>query len=109
MLLAPDNRADPSLTEIARRMAADTGAENFLRQQRALMGRIDSRPSLGDIAVPTLLLWGNQDGIASRSHQDEMLAMIPGARLEIISGAGHLATLEAPTATTAALDAFLAN
>ncbi len=108
MLLAPQNRADPALTGVARRMAADTGAETFLRQQRALMARIDSRPALGDIAAPTLLIWGDQDGIISRVHQDEMLAAIPGATLEVVAGAGHLVTLEALEVVNGLLEAFLA-
>ena len=108
MLLAPQNRADPALTAVARKMAADTGAETFLRQQRALMGRIDSRPSLADITVPTLLIWGDQDGITSQAQQDEMLAAIPGATLEVIAGAGHLVTLEAPEVVNGVLAGFLA-
>src|SRR3546814_4118293 len=77
-------------------MAADTGADTFLAQQRAIMARIDSRPRLGEIAVPTLLIWGEQDGITSRAHHDEIARAIPGARLEVIAGAGHLPMIEAP-------------
>jgi pimeloyl-ACP methyl ester carboxylesterase len=72
------------------------------------MTRADSRPSLGAIRVPTLILWGDADGIATRAHQDEMLAAIPGATLEVLPGAGHLATLEQPDAVTAALARWLA-
>lgn len=106
LLLAPGSRTDPALLTVARKMARDTGPERFLRQQRALMGRIDSRPSLPDIAVPTLLLWGDQDGITARAHQDEMLAAIPQARLHVVCGAGHLLTLEAPAETTRILSEF---
>ncbi len=96
-ILFPEaKRADARLLGIARRMAAETGADIFLRQQRAIMARMDSRPSLAEINVPTLLVWGDQDGITSRTHQDEMLAAIPGARLEIMSGVGHLPMIEAP-------------
>lgn len=95
ILYPPAKRSDEKLLSLARDMAAATGAETFLRQQRAIMARIDSRPSLVDIAVPTLLIWGDSDGITSKTHQDEMLAAIPGARLEIVSGTGHLPTIEA--------------
>jgi pimeloyl-ACP methyl ester carboxylesterase len=108
LLLAPAHRADPALLALARKMAADTGAERFLRQQRALMGRIDSRPSLPAIAAPTLLLWGDQDGITSRAQQEEILAGIPDCTLEVIPGAGHLLTLEAPAETIRALTGFFA-
>ena len=108
MLYSPARRDDPALLALARQMAADTGAEVFMRQQRAIMTRADSRPSLGAIRVPTLLLWGDADGITTRAHQDEMLAAIPGAALEILPGAGHLSTLEQPEAVTAALTRWLA-
>jgi pimeloyl-ACP methyl ester carboxylesterase len=108
LLLSPAGRGDPALVSAARRMALDTGPERFLRQQRALMARIDSRPSLAAIAVPTLLLWGDADGITTRAHQDEMLAAIPDARLQVLPGTGHLMTLEAPEETASALAGLFA-
>lgn len=107
ILFPEEKRSDERLLGIARQMAADTGAETFLAQQRAIMARIDSRPRLGEIAVPTLLIWGEKDGITSRAHHEEILAAIPGARLEVIAGAGHLPTVEAPEAVVPLLDAFI--
>lgn len=106
ILVHPDRRADADLIGAARAMAADTGPEAFLRQQRAIMTRADSRPGLAAIACPTLLVMGRQDGIVTQAHQEEMLA-IPGARLEIVEGCGHLATLERPEAVNGLLRAFL--
>jgi len=107
ILFPEEKRSDERLLGIARQMAADTGAETFLAQQRAIMARIDSRLRLGEIAVPTLLVWGEKDGITSRAHHDEILEAIPGARLEVIAGAGHLPTVEAPEAVVPLLDAFI--
>lgn len=107
ILFPEEKRSDERLLGIARQMAADTGADTFLAQQRAIMARIDSRPRLGEIAVPTLLVWGEKDGITSRAHHDEILEAIPGARLEVIAGAGHLPTVEAPEAVVPLLDAFI--
>ncbi len=107
ILLHPDRRADADLVARVRRMAADTGAETFLRQQRAIMTRANSRPGLAAIGCPTLLVMGRQDGIVTQAHQDEMLAAIPGARLEIIEDCGHLASLERPETVNRLLSAFL--
>ncbi len=107
MLFPPDRRDDPVLLGAARRMAADTGADTFLRQQRAIMGRIDSRPSLGRITVPALLIRGTGDGITTAEQQADMLAAMPGARLETLPGVGHLPMLEAPAATTAILTRWI--
>lgn len=107
LLFAPDRRSDESLIGAARAMAAETGADAFMRQQRAIMTRLDSRPSLGAIRVPTLILWGDADGIATRAHQDEMREAIPGAALCVLRGAGHLSTLEQPEGVTATLARWL--
>lgn len=107
ILFPEEKRDDERLLGIARRMAADTGADTFLAQQRAIMARIDSRPRLGEISVPTLLIWGEKDGITSRAHHDEIRNAIPGARLEVIAGAGHLPTVEAPEVVAGLLSDFI--
>ncbi|HEY9092661.1 alpha/beta fold hydrolase [Parasphingorhabdus sp.] len=107
-ILFPEaKRRDERLLNIARRMAADTGAETFLRQQRAIMARSDSRPTLHEITVPTLLVWGDQDGITTRANHDEILQGIPHARLEVIAGAGHLTTIEMPEVVVPCLTEFI--
>ena len=107
-ILFPEaKRDDQRLLGIARKMAADTGADIFLRQQRAIMARSDSRPHLRDIKVPTLLVWGDQDGITTRGHHDEILQEIPDAKLEIIEGAGHLTTVEMPDVVVPLLTSFV--
>jgi pimeloyl-ACP methyl ester carboxylesterase len=109
ILVAPSRREDGPLLAVIRRMAADTGPERFLAQQRAIMGRADSRPSLGAIHIPTLLIRGDQDGITSQAHQDEILAAIPQARLVTLAGCGHLPTLEMPQETNRILRDWLAG
>jgi pimeloyl-ACP methyl ester carboxylesterase len=107
ILFPEEKREDEHLLAIARMMAADTGADTFLAQQRAIMARIDSRPRLGEIGVPTLLIWGEKDGITSRAHHDEIVEAIPGARLEVVPGVGHLPTVEAPEVVAGLLSDFI--
>jgi pimeloyl-ACP methyl ester carboxylesterase len=107
ILFPEEKRADACLLGIARQMAADTGAETFLAQQRAIMARVDSRPRLGDIAVPVLLVRGDGDGIVSAAHHEEIAEAIPGARSVTIEGAGHLPMVEAPDRFRTILAAFL--
>jgi pimeloyl-ACP methyl ester carboxylesterase len=109
ILLHPARREDQALLSTVRRMALATGAETFMTQQRAIMGRPDSRSSLAAIAVPTLLVWGRQDGITTSAHQQEMAAGIPGARLQIVEDCGHLITLERPDTVTGLLVDWLAQ
>lgn len=109
ILVHPARREDEPLLSVVRRMAAETGAETFLRQQRAIMARADSRPTLSQIACPTLVVWGRQDGITTEAHQAEIVTGIPGARLEVVEDCGHLATLEKPRTVTSLLADWLAG
>ncbi len=108
ILLSPGRRQDPVLLAAVRRMALTTGAETFTAQQRAIMGRIDSRPSLAAIACPTLIVRGDEDGITTPAQQDELLA-IPGARFVAVRQCGHMLTLEQPEIVTDLLADWLAG
>jgi pimeloyl-ACP methyl ester carboxylesterase len=56
------------------------------------------------IAAPTLLLWGSEDRIVPRSYADRFAAAIPArTEIKIIPGAGHLAELDKPDETAAAI------
>ena len=61
------------------------------------------------IDVPTLVLVGDEDIITPPALSEELAMLIPGARLKIIVGAGHLANLEQPLAFNAAIDGFLSE
>ena len=107
MLVHPDRRGDEALLDVIRKMAADTGPDTFLVQQRAIMSRKDSRPSLEAIEVPTLLIRGDHDGITTQAHQDEILAAVPESRLKVIADCGHLPMLELPHEVNRILRAWL--
>lgn len=89
-------------------MAAAVGKEAFLRQQRAILTRPDSRPLLPSIGCPTLVLCGRQDQLTPPALHEEMAAAIPQATLVVLPGCGHLAPMERPAAVTAQLLAWLA-
>lgn len=108
MLVHPARTSDVGITATLRRMAKDTGPEIFQRQQRAIMSRADSRPSLSAISCPTLLVFGREDGITTIDHQHEMRDGIAGARLEILENCGHMMPIEKPDEVNALLSAFLA-
>jgi pimeloyl-ACP methyl ester carboxylesterase len=98
---------DEELRSVVRAMAADTGADAFVRQQTAMMARPDSRPLLGTITCPTLVLVGEGDELTPPDLAREMVAGIGGATLVVIPGCGHLSTLEQPDAVNAALAQWL--
>jgi len=94
---------DGDLKRLVRTMAEETGAEAFVRQQRAIMGRVDSRPDLGGIACPTLVLVGEGDELTPPDRAQEMEAGIAGSKLVVVPDCGHLSTLERPQPVTRAL------
>jgi pimeloyl-ACP methyl ester carboxylesterase len=58
--------------------------------------------------VPTLVLAGAADVLCPVDRHEEIAALVPGARLEVLDGVGHLVTVEAPARVAAALDGWLA-
>ncbi len=88
-------------------MAEETGVEVFLRHQRAVMQRADSRPSLAAIRCPTLVLVGDADELTPPALSEEIAAGIRRSRLVIVPECGHLSTLERPAAVTEALTELL--
>ena len=100
-------RADTQLRDLNRLMAEDVGVDGFRRQQLATMRRPDSRPLLGQIRAPTLVLVGEQDELTPPARAAEIAAAIPGARLLTVPQCGHLSTLEQPAPVTQALCAWL--
>ncbi len=105
--VAEAHQGDRMLKRIVRTMAEETGADAFVRQQTAIMNRVDSRPSLAAIACPTLIVVGEQDILTPPERAAEMATAIANARQVVVPDCGHLSTLEQPDAVTAALVDFL--
>ncbi len=101
------NEENEELKSIVVEMARDTGPEAFIRQQTALINRVDSRPMLGEIACPALVLVGDGDRLTPPEIAHEIHRLIPHSDLAEIEGSGHLSTLETPDKVTAVLRDFL--
>ena len=94
---------DEALRARVRSMAEETGAEAFLRQQKAIMTRPDMRPLLASIACPTLVLVDDGDELTPPPLSEEIAAGIAGSRLVVIADCGHLSTMERPEAVNRAV------
>ena len=98
---------DAALRDLIVGMGQEVGVEGYLRQQRANIGRIDSRATLTQIRCPTLVLVGDSDLLTPPERAAEIAAAIPGAELVVVPECGHLSTLERPAAVNDALRAWL--
>jgi pimeloyl-ACP methyl ester carboxylesterase len=67
----------------------------------------DLRGALAGIGVPTLLLYGDRDVRAPLPVGRALHAAIPGARLEVLDGVGHVSPVEAPERFNRAVRDFL--
>jgi pimeloyl-ACP methyl ester carboxylesterase len=98
---------DEELVENVRAMIFENSPDGVVAALGAMRERPDSRPLLGEIGVPTLVVGGEEDGIATPKVVGAMAAKIPGARHVTIPRTGHLSNLEAPEKFSATLMNFV--
>ena len=67
----------------------------------------DQRDRVDDIAVPTLVVVGDQDTVTPPELSEALAHAIPGARLEVIAGAGHIANIDKPTGFNRLVEEFI--
>jgi pimeloyl-ACP methyl ester carboxylesterase len=108
-LMVEAHLGDPARTGKVTEMALGTGVAAFLRQERAIIGRIDSRAHLAAIRCKTLVVAGRHDALMPLEILEELAHGIPGARLAIVEDCGHMSTLEQPAQVTRLLEAWLAD
>jgi pimeloyl-ACP methyl ester carboxylesterase len=108
-LVHASHLTDTSIVTTIYAMAESVGKDAFLRQQRAIIARIDSRPFLDQIRCPTLVLCGREDAITPVELHQELCSAIPNSSLTIIEKCGHLSTLDRPQQVMDALRKWLLN
>jgi 3-oxoadipate enol-lactonase len=108
-LLAPGTtERAPEIAARIRRMMAATPVAGIIGALAAMRDRHDSTdllPTLG--GIPTLVLVGEEDVLTPPDAARRMAAGIPGARVVLVPGAGHVPPVERPFETNAALLDFL--
>ena len=117
MLAAPAEEFDPTLpglfageppaqfVALLADMAADVRPHSLMTQL-LVMAEADQRDILADIAVPTLLIWGELDMRSPLSVAHEFERTIPDATLVVLPGCGHVSNLERPDAVNDAVREF---
>ncbi|MHA6731317.1 alpha/beta fold hydrolase [Devosia sp. A369] len=105
-LVAPQHLGTAVAREV-QAMSERVGQAAYLRQQVAIMNRIDSRPALGAVTVPTLVGVGESDKLTPPELAEEIAANIGGAELVRFADSAHLPTMENPQAVAAAMRVWL--
>jgi 3-oxoadipate enol-lactonase len=97
----------PDLVEQARRMMLKMSPADIAQVQRGMAERPDSIPTLKTINIPTLLVMGDEDTLATPADGELMRQHIPGSQLNVIPKAGHYAPWEQPEAAGKLLRQFV--
>lgn len=101
------HQPSPPLCEALRQMMLAQGAETAVRQMRAIMGRSDHRAVLAALQIPVRVLCGQHDRVTPPALAQELAQLVPGARLSLVEGAGHMLPLEQPAALVSALHSLI--
>jgi 3-oxoadipate enol-lactonase len=103
-VLAPG--ADPELLARVIEVMAAKDPACYRRSNEVLWGA-DMRRVAATVRVPALVLVGELDRITPPVLSEELAGLLPGARLEVISGAGHLSNEERPAEFNRAVRRFV--
>jgi 3-oxoadipate enol-lactonase len=108
-LLSQRPAAGQEVAERAGALMHAADANGWIGALEAMKQRPDATSGLAGIAVPTLVVVGEDDSITPPAAAEALAEGIPGARLILVPAAGHLANLENPEAFNQALGDFLAG
>ena len=97
----------PQVIEKVRNISRVLDAQNLALWVEALRDRPDATAQLAQIAVPTLVLCGDEDTITPPDESRAMAEAIPNAQLQIVPQAGHLSNMENALEWNKAVRAFL--
>jgi 3-oxoadipate enol-lactonase len=98
--------ADPAVrSEVAETMSRIDPAAYCIGAEAVWLA--DQRDRAGAIAKPTLIIVGDQDLITPIDRSNELVDLIPDARMQVITGAGHLTNLEKPREFNRIIDEFI--
>ena len=98
--------ADPAVrSEVVETMAKIAPAAYRVGAEAVWLA--DQRDRAAAIRVPTLVICGAEDRVTPPALSDELTDLIPGARYELIEGAGHLSNLERPVEFNTLVGAFV--
>jgi pimeloyl-ACP methyl ester carboxylesterase len=89
-------RIDPATMPEAQRAAIPGNRASLATYAGSSMNDASLRGRLAGIAVPTLVVWGDSDRIASPDYGRALAAAIPGAEFVLLQATGHLPQIETP-------------
>lgn len=97
VMIAPEYAADPANYALYAEVASQYPAPiPVLMAQLQAIGGHDASARLAGIRAPTLVVHGTADRLLDAVNGELLARLIPGARLELLEGAGHMFFWEQP-------------
>jgi pimeloyl-ACP methyl ester carboxylesterase len=97
----------PGVVDALRKIIREAQPKGVAAASRAMAGRPDATPQLGQIQVPMLVLAGRGDKIVPAAESEAMAKAIPGAKLVWCEKSGHVPMLEEPDLVARELTALV--
>ncbi len=108
-LYGDPDKVTPQLVDLYSDMARREGNRAALGHRLAQAGAGPDEALLRKLAVPTLILWGERDRLLPPALGERFARDIPGARLVVLEGLGHMPQEEDPRRTLAEVRRFLGS
>ncbi len=104
----PD-KVDDGLVERYYQLTLRAGNRQALRQRFVQAPSGESHERIGELELPTLIIWGERDRLIPVSNAERFAADIEGSQLVLFDDLGHVPQEEEPQRTVAVLVSFLAR
>lgn len=102
------SRVTPRVVDRYYELTLREGNRDALVQRFQVMRKEDLSAQIPRVRQPTLILWGAQDRLIPPAQAERFHRDIPGSRVQVFEGLGHVPHEEDPARTVAAVQAFLA-
>lgn len=109
LLGATTRSSRPDLLDRVGAWVSEAPPQGVAAAQRGMAERPDRTSGLAGIAVPTLVVLGEEDELVPPEESRRMAEAIPGAETAVLAECGHLGNLERPADFNGALGGFLAR
>ena len=103
----PSRAKDAVLAQAYLDMVLAAGADQLIRQNRAVIARPDARLHLPQLGCPLLVMYGDADALTPPERSREIVALVKQAQQVVIGECGHMLTLERPDEVAHALGHWL--
>ena len=100
-------RKRPDAVAAWKRQVANMSRRALIQALEAIAARPSLVDRLAEITVPTLIVGGDQDGVAHPRESRKMRDVLPRGRLRVIAGVGHAVPIEKPEVTATLIRRFI--